>query len=423
MTNDMRVVATGLSKYFPQHQRSKSGGVSKDGWSAVKHMLGQMIQGEKSSPQFLEGTKMLKALDQIYFEVGSGEVLGIIGRNGAGKSTLLKILSRIHHPTAGQVEITGRVISMLELGIGFAPEMTVRENLQIQGRLAGVSAIQILAEESHILEQSGLAEFRDMPLTACPSGSAVKLAFASMINLNADVILADEVLAVGDAVFRHECESRILQVAKAGTAVLFVTHDMKAVQRLCSRVMWIDKGRIVKMGPVQEVVDAYVEDLLSGRGLPDQDRESKSCRILDLRLMDKDRNVIGALQMTESSFIDCVYQVFGNKAVVLPQIEIWQGKHLIYKSTPKQPSMAGVAGTFYVSMHIPAHLLNEGGYRAFCKLYSLIIGDKESEAEITSTMSIDFTVMNPHPEKSVWNDWRWGRVGLICPLLEWNYTA
>ena len=148
MNNEMRVVARGLSKHFPLHTRGKSSGISPDGWSAMKHLFRTVIKGDPPRVESVKGAKMLKALDGVSFEVERGEILGIIGRNGAGKSTLLKVLSRIYQPTAGQLEITGRLVSMLELGIGFAPEMTVRENLQIHGRLAGVAAAQIALRQS-----------------------------------------------------------------------------------------------------------------------------------------------------------------------------------------------------------------------------------------------------------------------------------
>jgi lipopolysaccharide transport system ATP-binding protein len=133
---------------------------------------------------------------------------------------------------------------MLELGIGFAPDLTVRQNIQIQGRLAGIPGKRILAAEDKILDLSGMVSFRDVPLRLCPSGSAVQLGFATMIGLGAEVVLADEVLAVGDAAFRKMCEEQVEAVGASGVSVLFVSHDMAAIRRICSRVIWIDRGRI-----------------------------------------------------------------------------------------------------------------------------------------------------------------------------------
>jgi lipopolysaccharide transport system ATP-binding protein len=215
-----RIVARGLTKVFARHIATRRKGVSTEGASALKHLLQQIVR-PRPRPEPAD-ERYLAALSDVSFEVMPGEVLGIIGRNGAGKSTLLKILARVLHPTAGRVTIAGRVVSMLELGIGFAPELTVRQNIEIHGRLAGIPARQVRAVEDEILAFAGLTSFADRPLEACPGGAAVQLGFASVICLGADVVLADEVLAVGDAAFREACERRVRDAGTSGESVLFV---------------------------------------------------------------------------------------------------------------------------------------------------------------------------------------------------------
>jgi hypothetical protein len=178
---------------------------------------------------------------------------------------------------------------MLELGIGFAPDLTVRQNIEVQGRLAGIPARRIREAEDRILEFAGLSGFRDVPLFECPSGSTVHLGFAAMMGLGADIVLADEVLAVGDPAIREACEARVRAAGESGESVLFVSHDMAAIRRICTRVAWIDRGRIVRMGPPDDVVSAYTAELLAGRLLAPLTGEglAESCRLLDVRLLDR----------------------------------------------------------------------------------------------------------------------------------------
>jgi lipopolysaccharide transport system ATP-binding protein len=198
------------------------------------------------------------ALRQIDFSIPRGQVVGVIGRNGAGKSTLLKILSRITPPTEGFAELHGRVGSLLEVGTGFHPELTGRENIFLNGAILGMRHAEISRSFDAIVDFSGVAAFLDTPVKRYSSGMYVRLAFAVAAHLETEILLVDEVLAVGDAEFQRKCLGKMHSVVKEGRTILFVSHNMAAVKALCDRVVLLEGGRVVLDGPVDEAVDAYL---------------------------------------------------------------------------------------------------------------------------------------------------------------------
>jgi lipopolysaccharide transport system ATP-binding protein len=208
------------------------------------------------------GRRTFWALKGISLQAEQGRVLGIIGRNGAGKSTLLKIISRITAPTQGVVKIRGRVASLLEVGTGFHPELTGRENVFLNGAILGMTKAEVASKFEEIADFSGVGRFIDTPVKRYSSGMYVRLAFAVGAHLEPEILLVDEVLAVGDAGFQKKCLGKMDEVTKQGRTVLFVSHNIDAVSSLCHRVIWIDGGQIVLDGPPQEVVPAYLDEVL-----------------------------------------------------------------------------------------------------------------------------------------------------------------
>ncbi len=198
------------------------------------------------------------ALRDVSFEVARGEAVGIIGRNGAGKSTLLKVLSRITAPSEGRAEIRGRVGSLLEVGTGFHPELTGRENIFLNGAVLCMRGAEIRARFDEIVAFSGVEAFLDTPVKRYSSGMRVRLAFAVAAHLEPEVLIIDEVLAVGDAEFQKRCLGKMSDVAGAGRTVLFVSHDMAAVRALCSRVLWLEDGRVAEVGAPDAVIGRYL---------------------------------------------------------------------------------------------------------------------------------------------------------------------
>jgi ABC-type polysaccharide/polyol phosphate transport system ATPase subunit len=216
----------------------------------------------------------LWALKDVSFTIEEGETVGLIGRNGAGKSTLLKLLARITEPSTGVARMRGRVGALLEVGTGFHPELTGRENVFLNGSILGMSRREIAARFDRIVEFAGVERFLDTPLKRYSTGMELRLAFAVAAHVEPPILVVDEVLAVGDAEFQQRCLGRISELGQGGRTVVFVSHDMSAIQRLCARSIWIDKGAVEQDGPTPEVVRSYLASGLSGSTLvefdPDQ---------------------------------------------------------------------------------------------------------------------------------------------------------
>ncbi len=197
------------------------------------------------------------AIKNITFEVNQGDVIGIVGKNGAGKSTLLKLLSQITKPTEGRIEINGRVASLLEVGTGFHPELTGRENIFLNGTILGMTRKEVKSKFSEIVAFSGVEKFIDTPVKHYSSGMYVRLAFAVAAHLEPEILIIDEVLAVGDAEFQKKCLGKMKDVSKQGRTVLFVSHNMAAISTLCNKGIFIANGAIVHQGPIDEIIQAY----------------------------------------------------------------------------------------------------------------------------------------------------------------------
>ncbi len=399
-------------------------GVATDIGASLRHLIKNTLTRPSAVKVPARGSPdFLYALDEVDFDVWPGEVLGIIGRNGAGKTTLLKLLARVLEPTEGEVTLRGRVVSMLELGIGLAEDMTVAENIEMYGRLARIPSQRISALEDETIALAQLTEYRDVRLDRCPSGAFIQLAFATVVTLDADIILADEVLAVGDASFRRACEDRIRKARDDGGSILFVSHDMNAIRRICDRVMWIDRGKVRTIGPTNEVVDAYTAELLAGRLTTATPQEAVvGCRILELRLLDGAGAQVGAHQMTEPGYLDCIFRIDGFGLAVTVQFELWDagGKKHILTSTTPSPIVARRPATMRAGLKFPADFFNDASYQLRCALYTRRLSDLNATPVRIAEDKLDFAVMNPHPERSVWADWNRGRGGLISPRLQWT---
>jgi lipopolysaccharide transport system ATP-binding protein len=228
------------------------------------------------------------ALKDISLEVGEGEVLGLIGRNGSGKTTLLKILSRITQPTSGWAEIHGRVGSLLEVGTGFHPELTGRENTYLSGAILGMNRREIARKFDAIVSFAELEQFIDTPVKHYSSGMYVRLAFAVAAHLEPEILLVDEVLAVGDINFQKKCLGKMGDVARAGRTVVLVSHQLNQIRRLCQRVVWLDGGKVSQSGPTAEVINAYESAMSSserGSGQRDSAHNVKA-RFLSWKIAD-----------------------------------------------------------------------------------------------------------------------------------------
>lgn len=285
------ISVSGLSKkYHIGAARSKDDGLRHAIESAFRNPLGffrKSSQGASADNEFW-------ALKDLDFTVDSGQVLGIVGRNGAGKSTLLKVLSRITEPTEGSIKLKGRVASLLEVGTGFHPELTGRENIYLNGAILGMSRLEIKSKFEEIVEFAEVSRFLDTPVKRYSSGMYVRLAFAVAAHLEPEILIVDEVLAVGDAEFQKKCIGKMEDVSeKQGRTVIVVSHQMPVIQSLCNRCLFLEKGKLVQEGNTSEIVSRYLAkstELASTELQAREDREGKGdvvathLEILDERL-------------------------------------------------------------------------------------------------------------------------------------------
>lgn len=250
-------------KYIISHQRTERYIALRDVMTdRVKRIGGRIFSaftGDSSPPPLRPPREDFYALRDLSFEIRRGERVGIIGRNGAGKTTLLKLLSRITEPTAGRIEITGRVASLLEVGTGFHPELTGRENIFLNGAILGMSKAEIRKRFDEIVDFAEIEKFLDTPVKRYSSGMYVRLSFAVAAHLEPDILIVDEVLAVGDIQFQKKCLGKMGDIAQEGRTVLFVSHNMGAVLSLCNDAILLDRGRLLTHGAVSSVVDQYLD--------------------------------------------------------------------------------------------------------------------------------------------------------------------
>src|SRR5665647_1233607 len=247
-------------KYIIGHQKQERYTTLRDvlanGAKRFTHKLTHPFSVPENDPTHEE----FCALKDVSFDIQQGDRVGIIGRNGAGKSTLLKILSRITEPTSGRVSIKGRVASLLEVGTGFHPELTGRENIFLNGAILGMSKVEIKSKFDEIVAFAEVEKFLDTPVKRYSSGMYVRLAFAVAAHLEPEILIVDEVLAVGDAQFQKKCLGKMEDVSKEGRTVLFVSHNMGAIKKLCSRALLIENGRCIQFDQVNAVIERYLDE-------------------------------------------------------------------------------------------------------------------------------------------------------------------
>jgi lipopolysaccharide transport system ATP-binding protein len=249
--------------------------IAKATTTPVREAARRLRHGASAGPK-ARGDEFVWALRDVSFEVAQGEVVGIIGRNGAGKSTLLKILSRITEPTEGRAELFGKVAALLEVGTGFHPELTGRENVYLNGAILGMRKVEIDRKFDEIVAFAEIDKFLDTPVKRYSSGMFVRLAFAVAAFLEPEILVVDEVLSVGDAAFQDKCLGKMNEVASGGRTVLFVSHNMSAVASLCTKSYWLDSGRVVASGETSSVIKRYIQSARMGSGLVLSDRKDRT---------------------------------------------------------------------------------------------------------------------------------------------------
>jgi lipopolysaccharide transport system ATP-binding protein len=292
--SDTAIAVDNLSKSYLVGHRSASG----QSYTALRDVIGREVcTFARKTADFVRGRQIVQgdtveefwALKDVSFEVRHGEVLGIVGPNGAGKSTMLKVLSRITEPTRGLIKIRGRIGSLLEIGTGFHPEMTGRENIFLSGAILGMTKADIRRTFHEIVAFAGVEKFLDTPVKRYSSGMYVRLAFAVATHLEVDILIVDEVLAVGDAEFQKKCLGKLTDARKSGRTVLFVSHNMSAVRKLCTKAIWLQNGRINGIGSVEECTAKYLSEATRRGTLPSAFRLDQA---LDLRRFELSQNPV-----------------------------------------------------------------------------------------------------------------------------------
>jgi homopolymeric O-antigen transport system ATP-binding protein len=363
------------------------------------------------------------ALKEVSFEVNQGEVLGVIGRNGAGKSTLLKILSRITDPTSGRAEIHGRVGSLLEVGTGFHGELTGRENIYLNGAILGMKNAEIDRKFDEIVDFSGIETFIDTPVKRYSSGMYVRLAFAVAAQLDPEILIVDEVLAVGDAEFQTRCLGKLGDVAKEGRTILFVSHNMGAITQLCGRALWIKGGQLELSGSPSDVVTSYLTSGATARATwsnpalkmsGDVDFQFTSASVLSMKneptaVVDFDkgfRTELGYELSRAIKGLHIVYQVLNSRGEV-----VWSTFDTDRHGRNNESVWDVRENGRYVSTClIPGCLLRPGRY-------TLSIGAATAERRLEihdNILSFDVSPVGFHFNEN--------RQGAITPLLDWKVT-
>lgn len=365
------------------------------------------------------------ALKDVSFEIRPGEIVGIIGRNGAGKSTLLKILSRITEPTTGDAKIYGRIASLLEVGTGFHPELTGRENIFLNGAILGMRKQEIKIKFDEIVAFAETEKFIDTPVKYYSSGMYVRLAFAVAAHLEPDILLVDEVLAVGDARFQRKCLDKMQDVGQQGRTVLFVSHNMPAVTRLCPRTVSLDEGRVLRDGPSYEVVSAYLGSgcgTTAAREWPDLGRAPGNdvARLRAVRVRMEDGQITAAVDIRKRVGIEMEYEVLTPGSVLVPNYHFYneEGTYafVAHDWDPAWRQKPRPSGHYISTAWIPGNLLSEG---------SLIVGVAISTynplvVHFYERDAVAFQVVDSLDGDSARGDYAGTMPGVVRPLLNWT---
>ena len=380
--------------------------------------------------QLLQGDEVEEfwALRDVSFEVQPGEVLGIVGRNGAGKSTLLKILSRITEPTRGRVILRGRVASLLEVGTGFHPELTGRENILLNATMLGMTRAEIRRKFDEIVAFSEVERFLDTPVKRYSSGMYVRLAFAVAAHLEPEILVVDEVLAVGDADFQKKCLGKMQDVAsKQGRTVLFVSHNMHAVENLCQRVLLLDKGGIAGLyDDVRQGTLAYLGFGQKSQGSTRWVNSGAECQNdyfvpASLEVTAPDAASEGGFSHASPVVITLTGEIVQTDPCLSVGVAIYSedGRMLFWSFTNDEeeqnwPRLA--TGAIRLRTVIPAHLLNEGKYRV--EFAAHVLGRLWLHEPLAGApVSVTFSIVGRVTKSPLWNQ---SRPGVIAPVLAWE---
>jgi lipopolysaccharide transport system ATP-binding protein len=411
------IVAEGISKRYRI-------GEYKAGYQTLRDTLSHTARRALRLEHVDHSLEELWALKDVSFTVGEGEVVGFIGRNGSGKSTLLKILTQITPPTQGTAWIRGRVGSILEVGTGFHPELTGRENTYLNGAILGMKRREINSKFDQIVDFSGIGKFIDTPVKRYSSGMYVRLAFAVAAHLDPEVLIIDEVLAVGDYEFQQRCMGRIEDISSSGRTVLFVSHDMSSISRLCNRAYWLDGGRVMREGPAEEVVAAYLQGA-SGSGAETSFGEgglgTEALRLLSTRVVNENGDTVQTVDVRDPFGIALSFAVLGETGPLFPKLKLANDRgEVAFNALDTDPRWRSQPerGTYTCTAWIPPNLLNEGVFSVDVTVASL--GGAGLANHVNVPSAVKFHVVDPGLGDTAKGYYTGQLKGAVRPLLEWT---
>jgi homopolymeric O-antigen transport system ATP-binding protein len=367
----------------------------------------------------------ISALDNVSFEVADGETLGIIGNNGAGKSTLLKILSRITKPTSGTAEIRGRVGSLLEVGTGFHNELSGRENIYLNGAILGMQRAEIEKKFDEIVAFSELEKFLDTPVKHYSSGMYMRLAFGVAAHLEPEILIVDEVLAVGDISFQRKCLNKMKTVSESGRTVLFVSHDMSAINRLCSRAIWLKNGRLAKDGETSEVVTAYLNEQAATGAEKSWENARKApgneiTRLRRVRVCNEAGETTSSMDIRRPIGIEMTYEVLEAGKILVPNFHFYneQGACIFIAHDWSEPwrYTPRPAGIYTSTAWIPGNFLAEG----YVFVTVVVSTYQPLTVHFTERDAVTFNVIDSLDGDSARGDYAGVLPGVVRPILEWE---
>jgi len=391
---------------------------------AKHNSLRDAIMGFVKNPR-RDKKNELWALNGVSFDVKDGETLGIIGRNGAGKSTLLKILSRITKPTGGAAEIRGRVGSLLEVGTGFHQELSGRENIFLNGAILGMRRAEIESKFDEIVAFSEIEKFIDTPVKHYSSGMYMRLAFAVAAHLEPEILIVDEVLAVGDISFQKKCLNKMREVGQTGRTVLFVSHDIQAISRLCSRTIWMKDGQIVRNGETGAVITDYLHEQSQTGAEKSWETAEKApgdefTRLKRVRVCDASGKTSSALDIRQPIGVEITYEVLQDGKILIPNFHFYNEQGVLmfishdwsesWRRTPRK------AGEYTSTCRIPANFLAEG--MVFVKV--AVSTYEPLEVHFVETDAVSFSVVDSLEGDSARGDYAGTLPGIVRPILDWE---
>jgi lipopolysaccharide transport system ATP-binding protein len=411
------IAARGLAKQYMLGQHQAAYGTLRESLAHV----GRRFTGREHTGESQE----VWALRDVTFDVQQGEVLGIVGRNGAGKSTLLKVLTRITSPSSGRVEIRGRVGSLLEVGTGFHPELTGRENIYLNGAILGMKRREIEQRFDAIVEFSGVERFMDTPVKRYSSGMYVRLAFAVAAHLEPEILLIDEVLAVGDAEFQRRCLGRMEELGSSGRTVIFVSHQLPAIAQLCDRAIQIDAGRVVGDGRAADVIANYLHQTHSSGSVREWSEQSAPgndlAKILAVRLVPHEGMPPGVVDVRRPVAIETVFKVLRDGKPLFPKLKLLDQEGAIAFNaidTDERWLDPTPPGEYVSTAWIPGNLLNEGSVIVEMAICSIDFPKLEHHAAVYEAIS--FEVLDPGEGDSARGNFAGQWRGVLRPMLEWT---